>query len=325
MFLRNSDALIQSVERVIANHRSNAPIRIAVAFWGAGAEKLLSNTGSRVQIVCNLMSGGTNPSVIRCLRLKPNIEVLQLNTLHAKVVIGDSGAIISSANFSTNGLGIEGAPSWNEAGYFIESTHPAYQEIESWFADIQSKSSVIKPEDIVKADLRWAARQARDREDGESAMPPKVQNYERQSKIEPSSSAADDGLDEIQTVHFEGRIKPFQRDLRSAAAFVALNGQNGGAMPASAFIFLFSGGKTRRAFDNHKDKFEIKSHTLQCKKEFIGYFVGEDGSLSSSIDQKRTQGADISLIQATAEWMLGKGPRPTGLEGTRQAARFLIR
>ncbi|MNG12605.1 hypothetical protein D3C84_962270 [compost metagenome] len=95
-------------------------------------------------------------------------------------------------------------------------------------------------------------------------------------------------------------------------------------MPASAFIFLFSGGKTRRAFENHKDKFEIKSNTLHCKREFIGYFVGEDGSLSSSIDPKRTQGADMSLIQATAEWMLGRGPRPTVLEGEPLAARFLI-
>ena len=44
-------------------------VKCAVAFWGAKSEDILTNftkkTKNKIQIVCNLESGATNPYVIR--------------------------------------------------------------------------------------------------------------------------------------------------------------------------------------------------------------------------------------------------------------------
>jgi hypothetical protein len=67
-----------------------------------------------------------NPAVIALLLDRDNTVVLQLAGLHAKVVVGSAGAVISSANISTNGLDAEGADTSGtiEAGYFVTPGTP---------------------------------------------------------------------------------------------------------------------------------------------------------------------------------------------------------
>jgi hypothetical protein len=63
-------------------------VRCAVAFWGKGAETLFRDLKlQKVQIVCNLSSGGTNPFVIEEIKTAGAV-VRQLDVLHAKVYIG---------------------------------------------------------------------------------------------------------------------------------------------------------------------------------------------------------------------------------------------
>ena len=89
----------------------------AVAFWGRGAAALFGPR-SRVRIVCNLATGGTNPDEIIALQAKGH-TVLQHDQLHAKVYLGKSQAVVASANASANGLGLEASEQakWIEAGW----------------------------------------------------------------------------------------------------------------------------------------------------------------------------------------------------------------
>jgi hypothetical protein len=84
--------------------------RIAVAFWGAGATEELGfdRESGDVTVICNLMSGGTNPKEIRRLR-KHDVVVRQCDTLHGKVYLfDDETVIIGSSNASANGLAFQG-------------------------------------------------------------------------------------------------------------------------------------------------------------------------------------------------------------------------
>lgn len=69
MFLGSKDAVLAMLQRLTKSQPANRPLRIAVAFWGSGAEQIVSPE-RRYQIICNLLSGGTNPDVIRALRAK---------------------------------------------------------------------------------------------------------------------------------------------------------------------------------------------------------------------------------------------------------------
>lgn len=130
---------------------------LAVAFWGAGAADALGMQGkAKVRIVCNLMSGGTNPKEIRKLQ-KRGAEVRQLNDLHAKIgLIGDM-SFVGSSNMSSNGLGAEGrAAHWREANAVYAKARP---EIAKMFKGYWKASDPITEDDLTAAAAAWANRQ----------------------------------------------------------------------------------------------------------------------------------------------------------------------
>lgn len=59
MFLNCSESIATQVNLLIADHVSDDPIHMAVAFWGRGAENLLSETTGTFHVICNLHAGGT--------------------------------------------------------------------------------------------------------------------------------------------------------------------------------------------------------------------------------------------------------------------------
>ncbi len=120
----------------------------AVAFWGKGAEELIGPPQNReVRLICNLRMGGTNPDVIETL-MKSGASVQQCDRLHAKIYIGDSQAVIASANASINGLGLEGRElsGWIEAGVEIPAEGAML-----WFSELWKQSRPILPRDIKDA------------------------------------------------------------------------------------------------------------------------------------------------------------------------------
>lgn len=85
---------------------------VAVAFWGRGAESIVHRRrGKPVKIICNLTSGGTNPATIETLQGIDKVILKQCDRLHAKVIVGSKTAVVGSANFSCNGLNLEGEES----------------------------------------------------------------------------------------------------------------------------------------------------------------------------------------------------------------------
>lgn len=156
MFLETGRDIAKQIQ-VLMDEEIAQPIRLAVAFWGAGAAYQLRGA---CKIICNLESGACNPSVIRSLLSRDNCVVLKLAGLHAKVVIGSAGAVVSSANMSTNGLGAEGADSSGtiEAGYFVSPSVPDYKRIAAWFDHQWIQATPITESDLAVAEERWEWR-----------------------------------------------------------------------------------------------------------------------------------------------------------------------
>ena len=90
--------------------------RVAItAFVGKGAEAYLPKPDG-LELVCWPKAGGTNPYTLRKL-VKRGVQVSFVDSLHMKVYWAeDRGAIVTSANLSTNALG---AGNLHEFGVFL--------------------------------------------------------------------------------------------------------------------------------------------------------------------------------------------------------------
>lgn len=132
----------------------------AVAFLGAGTETILCPAPQqRVRLICNLVSGATNPTVVRTLRNRPGLQLRQSDNLHAKVIAGKKRAVVGSANLSANGLNLEGSEQswWDEAGLVTEDARQL-DAIASWFAAQWAAARDISDEDLAEAEQRWMKR-----------------------------------------------------------------------------------------------------------------------------------------------------------------------
>lgn len=156
MFLNSGKEIAEKIQFMI-NEEIAEPVRFAVAFWGAGADYQLRGA---CRIICDLNSGACNPKVIRKLLDRDNCVVLKAAKFHAKVVISSAGAVVSSANMSTNGLGAEGADASGtiEAGYFVSANLPEHKKIVMWFDDMWAKATKITEDDLENSQKNWDFR-----------------------------------------------------------------------------------------------------------------------------------------------------------------------
>lgn len=158
MFI-SSDDNTEAIGQLI---RETDKLDCAVAFLGKKAEDILrkfSKAGCRCRCICNLSSGGTNPYAVETL-MKTEIEIKNHPSLHAKVYIGEDYGIVSSANLSANGLGLEADElnGWIEAGYKVTDTKELSQ-MREWFNDLwNNKAEKIKKKDIENAKNAWNRR-----------------------------------------------------------------------------------------------------------------------------------------------------------------------
>ncbi|MGE3757738.1 MAG: phospholipase D family protein [Pseudobdellovibrionaceae bacterium] len=153
MFLNSENMRRKIVEAL----KSANSAKLAVAYWGEGAVKNLGleKFDTRdLRIVCNLLSGGTNPNVIN--ELQKHAQVRHCTNLHAKVYLTGSAAIVSSSNASTNGLGSEGdnANQLIEAGVLAED-QTLLTVIDSWFEKVWEEAKEIKNVDLNEAKRSW--------------------------------------------------------------------------------------------------------------------------------------------------------------------------
>ena len=149
-------------EVVISIASEEGELLVAVAFWGRGAESIVyPRPSGPVKLICNLKSGATNPATIEALNNKKDIVLKQHDRLHAKVVVGNKSAVVGSANFSSNGLNLEGEESagWEEAGFVVKDL-TQIGAIREWFQTMWDNAYEIDAQDIEDAKAKWKERRA---------------------------------------------------------------------------------------------------------------------------------------------------------------------
>lgn len=164
MFISSSDYK-QHLKALIDNEEGE--LRVAVAFWGKGAvEHIHPNDKRPIRMICNLLSGGTNPKVIEDLweraKGEPDIvKIGQCDRLHAKVILGSQQALIGSANLSSNGLSMEDdeAANWIEAG-IMTTDMGELNGLGDWFEELWLSNDVrpINAQDLLAAKEAWKRR-----------------------------------------------------------------------------------------------------------------------------------------------------------------------
>lgn len=134
-------------------------IRIAVAFWGEGALKMiggLNGTATTIRVLCNLDSGACNPVEIE--RLLAVAEVKSHPKLHAKVYWTPKAMVLGSSNASTNGLWGEASETrgWREANLLIKDG-AQLTATEEWFDQLWDEGYDVTKANIEAAKPLWAA------------------------------------------------------------------------------------------------------------------------------------------------------------------------
>lgn len=128
-----------------------APLKLAVAHWGASALESLGLDPDRkeLQVLCRLQDGRSAPAVLRTLRGSAR----QDDRLNARVVWTPDAAVVSSMDVASNGTFSEEhlAHEFVEAGILVEDPS-ALGEIAAWFDDLWVRSRPISDGELRKAE-----------------------------------------------------------------------------------------------------------------------------------------------------------------------------
>ena len=150
MFLFGND-LSGQIQDVVSGENAC----LAVAFWGNGAVEALGLDRKNVKIICDISMGGTNPKELQNLGAPNNPNLRHIDNFHAKVYLSDSGAVVTSANASNNGIGFGGKAGLKEAGYHTQET----KNIREWFNEsFQNMSKLIDDEALKICKDNWDRR-----------------------------------------------------------------------------------------------------------------------------------------------------------------------
>lgn len=144
---------------------------LAVAFWGKGAAEMLQlNATKQTRIICDALSGGCNPTELRTLfelsdRSQKRVQLRHLRGLHSKVYLTRQGAVVGSANASTNGLGEEVSPGTIEATILTRSP-TSLKDIQHWFDEMWKRALEVDEQTLRKARLAWIGTAPRPTDSG---------------------------------------------------------------------------------------------------------------------------------------------------------------
>jgi hypothetical protein len=132
-------------------------VRCAVAYWGSGIASAFTPTAgsSAARIICDITRGGTSPKALVDLGAPKNNNLRHVPDLHAKVYMSHRGAVIGSANASSNGIGFDAAPGLIEAGIFVYPHDDAYSKAAIWFETLWKPSKKVGKEALDLATRRF--------------------------------------------------------------------------------------------------------------------------------------------------------------------------
>lgn len=144
--------------RALASHED--PVDMAVAYVGSGAAEQLGGGHKATRILCDLLSGGTNPNEVAKIQALAGVQIRHVDNLHAKVMLAPSYALVGSANFSDNGVGWHDGMPGNliEAGCRV-TDDVQLDHIRTWFKRYWELSEEITADLLSQASINWARRQ----------------------------------------------------------------------------------------------------------------------------------------------------------------------
>jgi len=133
----------------------SGPRKCAVAFWGKEMATLLFPQGSAgVDIVLDVAMGGTTKDALKALGVPSAKNVWACDGLHTKLYIGETGAVIASANASVNALGRDfNGGKLQELGVWLDAKadRKAYKQACAEFEAFKKRSHVANVADLAKA------------------------------------------------------------------------------------------------------------------------------------------------------------------------------
>ncbi|TBY07330.1 phospholipase D family protein [Rhizobium laguerreae] len=158
--------LFDEIKAAIGKSKS---VRLAVAFWGGGAVEAMGLSEShKIEVLCNLEMGGTNPDEIEQI-IRLGADVRAHKTLHAKMGVAGDWGFVGSSNASANGLGLQGreARGWEELNVLFKTRddiHRLNAEFER-FRDSAGPPLEIGCEALLDARRLWRVRKTRQETD----------------------------------------------------------------------------------------------------------------------------------------------------------------
>lgn len=154
----------QTKELIESLMKEAADIKLAVAFWGKGANESIKKVkNKKLKIICNLESGATNPyEIIKIGKLIGFKNIRSIKNLHAKTYLTNNKMILGSSNFSANGLSLEGDETNKliEANILVEN-RIVIKQAESWFNSLWNKAKKIDQNYCHKYIPKWASNRKR--------------------------------------------------------------------------------------------------------------------------------------------------------------------
>ena len=159
MKVLSGPALAECIAKVC---RGPGPHQLAVAFWGPLIPFTLFPGGfNGVEVILDIAMGGTSKDALVALGVPANPSVFVQDGLHAKLYIGALGAVITSANASTNALGADlRGGRLEELGVWLDAheDRAAYEEARAEFSRLKRSSEVAAQADIDRAPIRASLR-----------------------------------------------------------------------------------------------------------------------------------------------------------------------
>lgn len=155
MIIANGEELRRAMSQALKNASS---AKFCVAYWGAGAGETLAEATSNTEIMCDLMSGATNPFEIKRL-IEKGADVRHVDDLHAKFAIIGAWCYLGSSNMSSNGIGSEGgeAAKLHELNC-VSSDAAVLGALTAWWEHLRASSKPVKRDMLKEAERRWRER-----------------------------------------------------------------------------------------------------------------------------------------------------------------------
>lgn len=136
-------------------------VHCAIAFWSEQGVKAVFPEGapSDAKIICDISMRSTSAEALRQLGAPNNKKLRHVLGLHAKVILSDRGVVVSSANTSSNALGIdEKLPVNTEAGVFHQQTSEVWTKAHDWIGTLFKSAHQIGDDELTFAKASFQPR-----------------------------------------------------------------------------------------------------------------------------------------------------------------------